>query len=274
MIAQYPPGPGARGRPRTAAWLGVVVACCATAACGLGDRELRPGDYRGVITTPEGELPFGLHVARDETGLALHLVNGGERVRVSQVEVAEGQLTARFEPDAATVTAKIRGDRLSGRVTLPGAGGGQVEYPFAAHAGQKWRFFEEPVNDNADVSGRWDVTLTADGAPVRRADARLQQSFEQVTATIGTTDSPGGLLAGEVRHDDVYLSRYDGITAELCHARLQDDGGLAGWCWSAARGRESFEARRNAGATPDEIAADPAPASVPQATVPSPAPTP
>lgn len=273
MIVLHPSVPGARGWPRAAGWLS-VVACCAAAACSLGGRELQPGDYRSVITTPEGELPFGLHVAREETEWALHLVNGEERIRIPQVEVTDGQLTARFAPDAATLTAEIRGDLLSGRVTLPGADGGPAEYPFAARAGQSWRFNEEPVNDNADVSGRWDVALTAGGAPARRGEAVFQQSFERVSGTFGTADAPGRPLAGEVRHDDLYLSRYDGGTAELCHARLEDDGSLAGWCWSAVRGRESFEARRTADAAGDVVPADLAPGTVPQAAVPSAAPTP
>jgi hypothetical protein len=275
MIVQHPLGPGTPEPHRTTARFGVVVACCVgAAACSPGGRELQPGDYRGVITTPEGELPFGLHASREETGMALHLLNGEERTRVPQAEVGEGQLKARFESNAATVTAEIRGDRLSGTVKLPGAGGGQAEYPFAARAGQAWRFFEEPVNDNADVEGRWDVTLAAGDAAARRAEARFEQSFERVTGTIGTSEAPGRLLAGEVRNDDLRLSRYDGSTAELCHARLQDDGSLAGWCWSAVRGRESLEARRSSGSSPEEVPIDPAPASVPQVAVPSPARTP
>lgn len=274
MIVLYPSVPGVRGWPRTAGWLSVVVACCAAAACSLGGRELQPGDYRGVITTPEGELPFGLHVVREETEWALQLVNGEERIRIPQVEVTDGWLTARFEPNAATLTAEIRGDRLSGRVTLPGADGGPAEYPFAARAGQSWRFFEEPVNDNADVSGRWDVTLTGEDAAARSGEARLQQSFERVSGTFGAADAPGRPVAGEVRHDDLYLSRYDGSAAELCHARLKDDGDLSGWCWSAARGRESFEARRTIDAAVDPVPVDLTPGSVPQATVPSPVPTP
>jgi hypothetical protein len=277
MPFQHPPVSGARGPHRAAAWFGVAVACCITAACSPGSRELEPGDYRGVITTPEGELPFGLQVAAEDAGLALHLVNGDERVRVPRAAVAEGRLTAEFEPEAA-LTAEIRGGRLTGSVTLPGAGGGPVEYPFEARAGQAWRFHEEPVNDNADVSGRWNVTLTGSDPAPRRADAQFRQSFEQVTGTLidttGTADSAGRLLAGEVRNDDLHLSRYDGSTAELCRARLQEDGGLSGWCWSSARGRESLEARRNVEAAPEETAADLEPASVPQVTLPPPAPTP
>src|SRR5512134_1138951 len=68
-------------------------------------RELQPGSYRAVLEVPGGELPFELDVAREESGFVLYLVNGEERVRVTDVTVAEGQLTATMPGFTNTLTA-------------------------------------------------------------------------------------------------------------------------------------------------------------------------
>ena len=47
-----------------------------------------------MLELPGGELPFGLDVAREESGIVLYLVNGEERVRVPEVVVEAGKLTA------------------------------------------------------------------------------------------------------------------------------------------------------------------------------------
>ncbi len=64
------------------------------AGCGSRSRELQPGSYRAVLDLPGGELPFGLDVAQEEAGFVLTVINGDERVRITDVSVADGQLTA------------------------------------------------------------------------------------------------------------------------------------------------------------------------------------
>lgn len=219
-----------------------TVAALAT-ACGSRSRELEPGAYRAVLELPEGELPFGLDVAKEESGVVLYLVNGEERTRVPQVTAADGRLTATLPGGGNTLTAAIRGGQLTGEVSLPGdADPGRV-LPFRAEAGQAWRFFEEPSTDNADVAGRWAVTF--DGGQDRGV-AVFTQSFERVTGTIVAPTGDPGPLSGEVHGDELFLSRFDGESAWLCRARVTGDGGLAGECWSGKAGRLAFRAERNA----------------------------
>jgi hypothetical protein len=67
-----------------------LVALAVVAGCESRSRELQPGSYRAVLELPGGELPFGLDIAREESGFVLTLVNGEERVRVTEVTVSEG----------------------------------------------------------------------------------------------------------------------------------------------------------------------------------------
>jgi thiol-disulfide isomerase/thioredoxin len=221
------------------------------AGCGWLGRELQPGSYRAVLELPGGELPFGLDVAREESGLVLYLFNGAERVRVSDVSVADGELTATMPGYMNTLSARVRGRRLAGEVSLVRPGGERQVLPFAAELGPTWRFFAEPLTDNADVAGRWAVTFTGDDGTTSGGVAEFAQSFERVTGTILTPTGDHRFLAGEVHGDELRLSRFDGASALLYHARIDADGRLAGEYWSGRTGHRRFTAERNADATVD-----------------------
>ena len=200
--------------------------------CSSRSRDLEPGTYRGVLELPGGELPFGLDVAREEDGLVLYLVNGEERVRVPDVTVTEGRVEADLPGDGNRLTGQVRGGTLEGEVSLSGADGERSVLRLRAESGQAWRFFEQPSTDNADVSGRWDLSCTGEGGAARTGVAEFVQSFERVTGTIGWADGETAVLAGEVHGEELYLSRFDGGKALLFKARVTDSGDLEGDYWT------------------------------------------
>ena len=219
--------------------------------CGSRSRELQPGSYRAVLELPGGELPFGLDVAQEEAGFVLTVINGEERVRVTDVSVADGQITATMPGFTNTLTARITGRKLKGEVALLRAGGERQLLPFAAELGPTWRFFEQPLTDNADVSGRWSVTFTSDAGQSSAGVAEFAQSFEHVTGTILTPTGDHRFLAGEVHGDELRLSRFDGASAYLYHAKIDENGRLVGEYWSGMTGHQRFTAERNVDATLD-----------------------
>ena len=221
------------------------------AGCGSRSRELQPGSYRAVLELPGGELPFELDVAQEEAGFVLTVINGDERVRVTDVSVADGKITATMPGFTNTLTARITGRKLKGEVALLRAGGEQQVLPFAAELGPTWRFFEHPLTDNADVSGRWAVTFTSDAGKTSEGVAEFAQSFEQVTGTILTPTGDHRFLSGEVHGDELRLSRFDGASAYLYHAKIDENGRLVGEYWSGMTGHQRFTAERNVDATLD-----------------------
>jgi peroxiredoxin len=225
----------------------VVLAGLAFAIQGCGSRshELEPGSYRAVLESPGGELPFGLDVAREESGLVLYLVNGKERVRAPEVVVEAGKLTARMPGYENAMTATISGDELEGEVTLVRSGGQRQSMPLKARRGQTWRFVDDPLSDNADFSGRWSVTFTDDKGKTSPGVAEFEQMFGAVTGTMLTPTGDYRFLAGDAHGDELQLSRFDGAQAHLFRARLNDRGELEGQHWSGNFGHERFVALRN-----------------------------
>lgn len=250
-------------RSRTAwlavSWAALLAALAVVTGCESRSRELQPGSYRAVLELPGGELPFGLDVAREENGFVLTLVNGEDRVRVTEVTAAEGRLTATMPGGENTLTADVRGKRLQGGVSLWGAGGERQVLPFRAEQGQLWRFFEQPATDNADVAGRWAVQFTSDAGQRSTGIAEFKQSFERVTGAVLTPSGEHRNLAGEVRGDELYLSRFDGASAYLYKAMVDADGHLVGEYWSGQTGHQDFRAERNPDAALDASPTAPAP---------------
>jgi thiol-disulfide isomerase/thioredoxin len=238
------------------ALLALAAIALASTGCGPRSRDLQPGSYRAVLELPGGELPFGLDVAREESGLVLYLVNGTERVRVHEVTVEPGRLTAKMPGFENTLEARVSGDELEGELTLLRRGGETQVLPFKAKLGATWRFFEEPLTDNADVAGRWSVTFTDGEGKKTPAVAELAQSFGTVTGTILTPTGDHRFLAGEVRGDDLRLSCFDGAHAYLYHAKVGEQGNLVGEFWSGKAGHERFVARRDPDAVLDTSAVD------------------
>jgi thiol-disulfide isomerase/thioredoxin len=234
-----------------ASFAALLAVAALTTACGSRSRELEPGSYRAILELPGGELPFGLDVAQEEEGLVLYLANGEERVRVADVTVAEGRLAATMPGYENTLTAEVRGGKLTGEVSLLRAGGERQVLPFRAEAGKTWRFFETPATDNADVAGRWSVTFTSDQGKESPGVAEFAQSFERVTGTILTPTGDHRFLAGEMRGEELYLSRFDGASAYLYKAKVDAEGHLVGEYWSGKTGHQAFRAERNPDAVLD-----------------------
>jgi hypothetical protein len=231
---------------RPAAVLSLLGAAVVVAAgCRPRSHDLEPGSYRAVIELPGGELPFGLDVAREQSGLVLYLVNGKERVRVPGVVSDAGRLTARMPGHDTTLTATISGGELEGDVTLFSKAGEKQVLPFKAELGQTWRFFETPSTDNADFAGRWSVTFTDDHGKTSPGVAEFSQKFETVTGTILAPSSKVPYLAGEARGDELFLSRFDGGETHLYRGKLNDRGELLGEHWSGKSFHERFVALRN-----------------------------
>ncbi len=237
---------------RLAAVSGVLAALVVvTAGCRPRGHDLQAGSYRAVVEVPGGDLPFGLDVAKEESGFVLYLVNGKERVRVPEVVVETGRVTARMPGYDNTLTANISGDELEGEVTLLRSGGERQVLPLEAKLGETWRFVEKPLTDNADFSGRWSVTFTDDEGKVSPGVAEFAQQFGGVTGTILAPTGDQRSLAGDAHGEELLLSRFDGAQAHLYRGKLNERGELVGEHWSGKFSHERFVAVRDPDAVLD-----------------------
>jgi len=221
------------------------------AACNPRVDAPQVGLYRAVLRLPGGDAPFGLEVAQEQQQYVLYLINGAERIRVSDVKVTDGELTATFPGYENTLRAKINRDSLEGSVTLIKAGGKEQVIPLVAKRGEAYRFHAKSSTDNADVDGTWDTTFTNEKGETTKAILLLEQSHDRVTGSAMTPTGDHRFLEGQMHGDELQLSTFAGGLAYLYKLKIGADGALEGDYWQGLASHEKVVAHRDDAATLD-----------------------
>jgi thiol-disulfide isomerase/thioredoxin len=232
---------------RWAAACAVLVALLLSSACGFFE-DIEFGTYRAVLTLPGGEAPFGFEIKEESGAPVAYLINGPERVRVSEVKMKGRRIEMTMPGFGNRLTATRGAHGLKGEVVLVKRDGVEQHIPMVAELGASYRFFKEPATDNADVSGRWAATFTEPNGKQAPAVGEFKQSFQEITGTFLRPAGDQRYLAGEMHGDDLYLSAFDGSHVYLLRAKVTADGRLDGKFWSGLAWVENWTARRDAGA--------------------------
>jgi len=187
------------------------------------------GNWRAVLPVPGGDLPFGLEIAREDGHDVAWLVNGPERVEVTEVRVDGGRVSMGMPGFPHRLEARMQDGRLEGEVIFLRPGGETRSARMVAERSAGWRFFPPSPGANADFSGRWALTFRDPDTGAESAGiAELAQDGRVVSGTVLRESGDDRYIAGEARGDTVFLSRFDGGTAYRYVARLNDRGELEG----------------------------------------------
>jgi thiol-disulfide isomerase/thioredoxin len=225
------------------------------AAGGRADAPRVAGEWRAVLASPGGELPFGLRLTRTGRGLRAVAENGSEQAPFSSVAQSGAKLTLRIDWYDSRIDAEVtpRGDRMTGVWTRTEPGG-PARIPFAAVRGKSPRFTRVANTGAApaalpSVSGQWSAEFKdADG--VSPAQGEFRQEGERVTGTFLTPTGDYRYLEGSYEGGLLRLSTFDGAHAFLFTARGEADGTLQGDFWSRDRYHATWTARRVAAGQP------------------------
>jgi thiol-disulfide isomerase/thioredoxin len=234
----------------------LLLCAIALAACGrarvpgsVGPDSIKTGTYRVVLQLPGGELPFGLDLERQGPGWTAFLLNGPERLKVSEVTVEGSHLEIKMPGYENRLMADAKGGQLEGEVVLSKPGGKDQHLLLRAQFEQTYRFFPQASGANTDVSGRWSVTFATDDGKEEAAVGEFSQSNDVVTGTFLAEGGDHRYLAGQVHGDELYLSTFDGAHAFLYKAKIAGPGNaLAGDFWYGAAVHERWTAKRDANA--------------------------
>lgn len=211
------------------------------------------GDWRAVLASPGGDLPFTLQIGRDASGdLYATAVNGAEEAPFSSVTLEGDRVVLDIDWYDSTIEARLSGEarRLDGqwRKTVPE---GVSSLAFSAVKDERRRFL--PAVNTSEVSaaapavpsvdGSWAVVFTDDEG-TQKALGELHQTGDRITGTFLTPTGDYRFLEGEYRYGLLRLSTFDGAHAFLFEARARADGTLAGDFWSRDNYHATWTARR------------------------------
>jgi len=240
-------------------------AACSNASVAGDDTGLAPlvGEWRGVLLTPGGELPFRLRVAPESGEPPAVVINAGDEQPLAAIarqgaasytlrffDDADSELVAKMSPDGDELSGYWRRNYAPPDVEAPVVHSTQM--PFAASRDDARRFQRnDPALEVAtpqgiaalpDVSGEWSLQIRAEmNLP---SDLLLTQDDEHVTAEFGRPPGEGLRLEGIYRNGLLRLSLFDGMRALLLHARALPDGTLRGTVWAENTPASPFTATR------------------------------
>ncbi len=222
--------------------------------------ELVPGNYRGVLTVPGGELPFGITIASPPAGGApiVYLLNGAEAVHVTEFSHAGSRLVMQMPGYSNRLELDADPDGYHGEAVMLRRGGKEIRLPLQVVRDERFRFSATGPKIPPNVAGRWAITVhTADGKE-RLAVGEFKQIGWRVFGTILDPSGDHRYLEGDVTQDELLLSRFDGGLPHLYRFKINADGTLSGRWWSGARAVDELRAHRDAAAAiidPAEVAA-------------------
>jgi thiol-disulfide isomerase/thioredoxin len=208
-----------------------------------------------VLTSPGGELPFGLRVDSGPQGLRAVIQNGSEDAPVSAVELKGNDLMLRFDGYDSRIVATIEGDNLTGKWEKRGKTA-YAAMPLSAHrAGAEAASRFRPASELGlaagaaeavpSVSGNWAVAFV-DEEETSPAEAELRQEGTRVTGTFRTPTGDHRFLEGSYESGVLRLSAFDGAHAFLYQAHAEPGGTLRGDFWSRDSYHATWTARRAA----------------------------
>ncbi len=224
--------------------------------------ELVAGAYRAVLTTPGGDLPFGISVATPEgKPPQVFLLNGAGAVQVTE-----------FTHDGATLVLRMPGyaNRLEliadqtgyrGEAVIVRGADQQIHIPLKVVRDERHRFTTSAPAKPARIGGRWAITFKSADGRERPAVGELKQLGSRLFGTILDPTGDHRYLEGDVTETEVLLSSFDGGLPYLYRAKINADGTLTGRWWTGSWAVEDFTARADEAAQLPE-----APTAVPPGT--------
>jgi thiol-disulfide isomerase/thioredoxin len=180
------------------------LAVLAAATLALAASAPSPaGQWRAVLDLEGGTLAFGLEITAGAGGLRGRLCNGRVCQPLSPVRVRGDSVVLEIPDYAATISARLEGDSLTGSYRNVGNRGPRV-IPFRASRG-RWPSTAAP----STLVGRWDATFFSDFGSSPRV-FELRNGPQGLEGTMISNTGDYGHFAGRVAGDSFALAHFDG----------------------------------------------------------------
>ena len=210
---------------------------------------LKPGQYRAVLKTRGGDLPFGLDiqpVANDPKTYTVFAINGSERLRMDPATIQDDSLRIPMALFESELVAKIDGNRLRGVYRRRRVAQSVQTLPFEAQHGLTYRFTTDEKPTATNLTGKWATQLDSKMGKVDTVNAVgvFEQKGNLLTGTFLTPTGDYRYLAGNVVGDSLFLSCFDGSHLYLFKAKHDPaTKTLKGGLWAGIASYEPWVAR-------------------------------
>ena len=210
---------------------------------------VKSGQYRAVLKTRGGDLPFGLDIqptATDPKTYTVFALNGTERLPMDPATVQGDSLRIPMAMFESELIAKIDGNTLRGVWRRRRAAQQYQTLPFEAQFGQNYRFVEDEKTTSTNLTGKWATDFGSKTGKVDTVNAVgvFEQKGNRMAGTFLTPTGDYRYLDGNVVSDSLFLSCFDGSHLYLFKARHDPaTKTLTGGHWAGVAGYEAWAAR-------------------------------
>lgn len=203
--------------------------------------------WRAVIEREDGKkVPFLLEQKQEQGKPVLYVINGPERIRITNVKMAGDSLFVSMPAfESSFRLQKLANGDLQGNY-IKGTAGATQYWPMYAYAKEKGRFSSATVNAKNNISGRWDVSITRANGTIRKVVALFAQQGNNITGSFLTPAADYRYLAGIVTGDSLELSAFDGDNIHLFEAKIDHANMISGGVfYNGYTGKETWVAKKN-----------------------------
>jgi thiol-disulfide isomerase/thioredoxin len=180
-----------------------------------------------------GELPFEFEVHyANEDSFYIHLINASDTFVISDIKYGTDRSKAKdtFEIHFPMYNTLLKGyfeeNVMEGEWLVLDKENYRI--PFVARYGKQNKFTDLKKTPSADISGVWKVNMGIDSDKPSVMMASFEQSGNAITGTFSAPSGDYRFLSGTVQGNKLYLSQFDGATAYLIEAKIEEDGSLSG----------------------------------------------
>ena len=210
---------------------------------------IKSGQYRAVIKTRGGELPFGLDIQPDTKNAqtySVYAINGKERLPMDAATVQGDSLWIPMGLFDSELVAKIDGNTLRGVWRRKRTAQSSQTLPFEAQYGQTYRFTKNTEAPAINLTGKWATNFGSKSGKVDTVNAVgvFEQTGNRLAGTFLTPTGDYRYLDGNVIGDSLFLSCFDGSHVYLFKAKYDPTNKtLTGGQWAGIAGYDTWVAR-------------------------------
>jgi hypothetical protein len=228
--------------------LALLLLTVLTCACApsTAPPKLDHVQWQAWFDSPGGELPFGLEIEPDADGHKATLINGEERLPISEVRHEGSSIIFEISHYDSRIEATLSADghALDGMWERTAQGTSKSRLRFHARAIEEAEAATTASDEQLQrIDGRWAVQFESDDQPAVGIFKHVGDGL--VHGTFLTTTGDYRYLAGSFDGKQLQLSVFDGAHAFLFKAQLAEDGTLSGDFWSRDSWHEQWSARRD-----------------------------
>jgi thiol-disulfide isomerase/thioredoxin len=211
----------------------IVLMLLSAAVFSCGKRDIKPteGNWRGVIKLnndiPDSEMPFIFVLdIKNVKSPEVTIINANEKVISDETFFTGDSLIIKLPVFKDEIKAKIlTKDSIAGEYFHVGSRS-KYSMPFYAVAGAKTRFNVPLTDPAADLSGKWETTVSPGDSNEYKIVGEFVQNGNLITGTFLTTSGDQRYLDGVVTGNKLMLSAADGYYTVLVKADISADGKL------------------------------------------------